>query len=187
MNINDVTYDWNFNPFEAYPQYAEQTDVVFTIHWQLYASSGSYRAGSIGTIGVQYAEGQPFTPFADLTKETVQAWVEGAMNKQAEGSVDALKASLAQQIEDQITPRVITLSAPWDIPQVAEVAPIVEEEVVEEVVLVEEVTPTIEEPIVEESIPVVEEEISTPVAEEVVPEVVEETPAAEVPNEEAFV
>jgi len=114
MNINDVTYDWNFNPFEAYPQYADQTDVVFTIHWQLYASSGSYKAGSIGTIGVQYTEGQPFTPFNELTKETVQAWVEGTMNKQSEGSVDALKQGLANQIQDQITPKIIVLSAPWN-------------------------------------------------------------------------
>jgi len=127
MNINDVTYDWNFNPFEAYPQYAEQTDVVFTIHWQLYASYGSYSSKSIGTIGVQYTEGQPFTPFAELTKETVQAWVEGAMNSQSAGSVDALKQGLANQIQDQITPTVITLSAPWDTTPVTEVAPIVEE------------------------------------------------------------
>ena len=162
MNINDVTYDWNFNPFEAYPQYAEQTDVVFTIHWQLYASSGSYKAGSIGTIGVQYNEGQPFTPFNELTKETVQAWVEGAMNKQNEGSVDALKQGLANQIQDQITPRVIVLTAPWDVPSVDEVAPIVEEEVV---VPIEEAS-IVEEIITEEAI---------------------ETPAVELPNEEAFV
>jgi hypothetical protein len=121
MNINDVIYDWNFNPFEAYPQYAEQTDVVFTIHWQLYASSGSYSSKSIGTIGVQYTEGQPFTPFAELTKETVQAWVEGAMNSQSVGSVDALKQGLANQIQDQITPKIIVLSAPWNKPSVVEI------------------------------------------------------------------
>jgi hypothetical protein len=157
MNINDVTYDWNFNPFEAYPQYAEQIDVVFTIHWQLYASSGSYKAGSIGTIGVQYTEGQPFTPFNQLTKETVQAWVEGAMNKQNEGSVDVLKQGLANQIQDQITPSVVVLTAPWDAPTVAEVAPIVEEEVV------------------------------APIEEALIVTDVIEAPVADIPNEEAFV
>lgn len=181
MNINDVTYDWNFNPFEAYPQYAEQTDVVFTIHWQLYASTGSYRAGSIGTVGVQYTEGQPFTPFSELTKETVQAWVEGAMNKQAEGSVDALKQGLANQIQDQITPSVIILSAPWSTVPVAEVTHIVEEALVEEAVPVEETTPVVEE------VPVVEEEAIAPVVEEELIVPIEETPVAEVPNEEAFV
>jgi len=134
MNINDVTYDWNFNPFEAYPQYAEQTDVVFTIHWQLYASSGSYKAGSIGTIGVQYIEGQPFTPFNELTKETVQAWVEGAMNSQSAGAVDALKQGLANQIQDQITPRTVVLTASWDAPSVAEEVPVVQEIITEEVI-----------------------------------------------------
>jgi hypothetical protein len=132
MNINDVTYDWNFNPFEAYPQYAEQTDVVFTIHWQLYASSGSYNSKVIGTISVQYNEGQPFTPFNELTKETVQAWVEGAMNNQNAGAVDALKANLAQQIQDQITPRTITLSAPWNTAPTVEEIPAIEEIPVEE-------------------------------------------------------
>lgn len=124
MNINDVTYNWNFNPFEAYPQHADQTDVVFTIHWQLYASYQTYTSKAIGTIGVQYNEGQPFTPFADLTKETVQSWVEGTMNKQNEGSVDALKQGLANQIQNQITPSVIVLSAPWDAQPVVEETPI---------------------------------------------------------------
>jgi len=150
MNINDVTYDWNFNPFEAYPQYAEQTDVVFTIHWQLYASSESYTSKAIGTIGVQYNEGQPFTPFNELTKETVQAWVEGAMNGQSAGSVDALKANLAQQIQDQITPRVITLSAPWNAAPVVEIVPVIEETPVEEAPILEE-TPVEEAPITEET------------------------------------
>jgi hypothetical protein len=132
MNINDVTYDWNFNPFEAYPQYAEQTDVVFTVHWQLYASYQTYTSKAIGTIGVQYNEGQPFTPFNQLTKETVQAWVEGAMNGQSAGSVEALKQGLANQIQDQITPKVITLSAPWNTAPAVEVVSVVEETPIEE-------------------------------------------------------
>lgn len=113
MNINNVTYNWNFNPFEAYPQYANQTDVVFTIHWQLHALTGSYKAASAGIVEVQYNEGQSFIPFNELTKETVQTWVEGVINSQNAGAVDAIKANLAQQIQNQITPTKVVLKAPW--------------------------------------------------------------------------
>jgi len=117
MDINNITYNWNFNSFEAYPQYAGQTDVVFTVHWQLHATTGSYRAASAGIVKVQYNEGQPFTPFSELTKEIVQTWVVEAISKQNEGAIDTLKANLAQQIQNQITPKSVTLSAPWNIPQ----------------------------------------------------------------------
>lgn len=112
----DVTYNWNFNPLDCYPTESNYTDVVFNVHWQLYASTGSYFASSIGTQAVGPLGSGSFTPFEELTKPQVQGWVIDAMNANNTGSVENLYASLAQQIENQIVPPVITLNAPWLTP-----------------------------------------------------------------------
>ena len=65
----DLTYNWNFNPLECYPTESGQTDVVFNVHWQLYASTGSYGASSYGVQSVGPLGSGSFTPFEDLTKE----------------------------------------------------------------------------------------------------------------------
>lgn len=107
----DITYNWNFNPLESYPTSSGETDVVFLVHWQLYASTGSYTASSIGTQRIATLEsGSAFIPFNELTKDIVFGWVTSSM---ASGSVDSLYASLAQQIENQINPPVLMQQAPW--------------------------------------------------------------------------
>ncbi len=112
----DITYNWNFNPLECYPTESGQTDVVFNVHWQLYATTGSYTAGSIGTQMVGPLGTGSFTPFEDLTKEQVQGWVVNAINAYDTGSVDRMYANLATQIENQINPPTINLTAPWLVP-----------------------------------------------------------------------
>jgi hypothetical protein len=109
----DITYNWNFNPLECYPTEAGQTDVVFNVHWQLYATTGSYNASSIGTQAVGPLGTGSFTPFEELTKEQVQGWVVDAINAYDTGSVDRMYANLATQIENQINPPTVTLPAPW--------------------------------------------------------------------------
>jgi hypothetical protein len=103
----DITYNWNFNPLESYPTASGETDVVFLVHWQLYANTGSYNASAIGTQTVGPLEsGSTFIPFNELTKDIVYGWVTSSM---ASGSV----ASLEQQIENQINPPVLIQQAPW--------------------------------------------------------------------------
>jgi hypothetical protein len=109
MSLN-ITYNWNFNPLECYPTESGQTDVVFNVHWQLYATTGSYGASSIGVQRVGPLGTGSFTPFEELTKEQVQGWIFDSMGT---GSVDAMYANLASQIENQINPPTVTLPAPW--------------------------------------------------------------------------
>ena len=118
----DITYNWNFNPLESYPTASGQTDVVFNVHWQLYATkgsytgsfSGSYTASSIGTQAIPSLQsGSVFIPFNELTKDIVYGWVTASMEAQRSGSVDRLYASLSQSIENQINPPVLTQQAPW--------------------------------------------------------------------------
>jgi hypothetical protein len=109
----DITYNWNFNPLECYPSQSGQTDVVFNVHYQLYASTGSYSASSIGVQSIGAVDGETFTPFEELTKEQVQTWVMDSMNAINTGSVDSLYTSLANQIQNQITPPTVIMPSPW--------------------------------------------------------------------------
>ena len=109
-----VSYFWTINPLEAYPTASGETDVVFTAHWQLHATETvdekTYTAQSIGTQGLTYEAGTPFTPFEELTLPQVQGWVENAMGEE---QVNNMKASLATNIANQINPPVVTLTSPW--------------------------------------------------------------------------
>ena len=112
-----VSYNWTVNPLECYPTSSEGPDYVFIAHWQLHAtetvSGSTYTATSIGTQAVSGSTSGSFIPFEDLTLPVVQGWVETAMGT---GSVDALKAGLAQNIANQINPPVVTLQSPWLAP-----------------------------------------------------------------------
>lgn len=109
-----INYFWAINPLEAYPTASGESDVVFTAHWQLHATEEAngitYAAQSIGTQGLTYQSGSAFIPFNELTLETVQGWVENAMGEE---QVNAMKASLASNIQNQINPPSVTLQSPW--------------------------------------------------------------------------
>ena len=106
-----TTYTWGFPAFECYPTYESQTDVVFIIHWRVTADDGQGHSASVyGTQGVVYEAGTPFTPYADITPEQAEVWVQSAMGIDA---VTALQQSLNSKIEALINPKSVTLPAPW--------------------------------------------------------------------------
>ena len=102
-----INYTGNFNPLESYPTSSGYTDVVFRVHWQAYGSTGSYQGSSIGVQSVSYDTGSVFVPFEELTYETVYNWISASMD------MGAIEENIAQQIENQINPPVLTQQAPW--------------------------------------------------------------------------
>ena len=110
------TYEWQFNPLEAYPTASGQTDVVFKVHWQCYASTGSvesgsyYKEASLGVAPVSYNSGSDFVPFNELTKEIVYSWVEDSLGVE---QIESIKQNLANQIESKMHPTVLVQTAPW--------------------------------------------------------------------------
>ena len=112
-----INYSWNFNPLTCYTHQDGYDDVVMTVHWQFIGTSGSidgsgsqYSERIIGTESFVFNPSGSFTPFDQLTKEIVQGWVEGAMGPDR---IAQLSQSIAQQIEDKITPKIVNLSPPW--------------------------------------------------------------------------
>ncbi len=109
----ELVYNWNFNPLESYPTASGYTDVVFLVHWQVRATTGSYVANLIGTQRVEYTSESVFIPFNELTFETVYGWVTSSMGGERYNNITA---SLINQVESQINPPTLIQQAPWLTP-----------------------------------------------------------------------
>lgn len=105
-----ITNTWVINALDCYPEEGGNTDVVFTVHWSLNATDGTYNGSVYGTVGVTLDPDAPFTPYADLTESQVVGWVQDALGDE---QVAAYEANVAQQIANQINPPVVTPPLPW--------------------------------------------------------------------------
>jgi hypothetical protein len=105
-----ITNTWAVQQMDAYPEEGGETDVVFNVHWTLSGTDGTYQGYVYGSQGVSLNPDVPFTPYEDLTEAQVIGWVQTAMGAE---QVASYEANVAQQIQDQIDPPVVTLPLPW--------------------------------------------------------------------------
>jgi len=102
-----TTFTWTVSQLDCYPQADNQTDVVFTVHWQLTGTDGIYNGSVYSTCSVPAPMGT-FTPYANLTQEQVLGWIwaNGVDKASAEAAVQT-------QIDNQINPPVTSPALPW--------------------------------------------------------------------------
>lgn len=82
-----INYIWNLDTLDR----KASNGLVTTAHWRCTATDGEFSSSVYGTVGF---EGEtPAIPYADLTKDTVLAWVFDKLNKVE------IEANLATQIE----------------------------------------------------------------------------------------
>jgi len=105
-----ITNTWAIIQMDCYPEYDNEQDVVFNVHWTLTADDGTYRGIVRGVQALPLNGEAPFIPFADLTEEQVLAWTLEAMGPE---TVAGYVANVAQQIADQINPPVTNPPLPW--------------------------------------------------------------------------
>lgn len=109
-----ISYYWTINSLECYPTSSEGPDYVFSTRYQFNATETVndkiYTASITGVQNIPSSTGSVFIPFTDLTLEIVQGWIETAMESR---QIDAMKATLAQNIANQINPPLVTLPSPW--------------------------------------------------------------------------
>jgi len=79
--------------------------IVFTVHYTVAASDGTYSSSAYGSIGLEQPEGNVI-PYADLTPELVIGWVQEKLN------VEEIEAALQAQIDQQRTPTTAQ-GVPW--------------------------------------------------------------------------
>ena len=104
------TYSWRINALNAKIKQDDLDNVIYTVHWSFNAQDDSeppIKAGSVGTLGVEYKEGDPFIEYADLKKSDVEGWLEAGLE------VDDMKQNLDKQIELKKNPVDETLYPDW--------------------------------------------------------------------------
>ena len=123
-----ITYKWDIPAMNAHIQADGQDNVIYTVHYRYTGTEESgvvtYSDTSIGTQSYTYVEGESFTPYenTEAFEAIVIGWLEGSLD------VDQMQASIAANIESQITPVNEDLYFTWQNPAPL---PPVEEEVAE--------------------------------------------------------
>ena len=114
-----ATINWRVGVMECYPTYDQNTDVVFTVHWDCLGSeivSGSTYNGRVyGATGVTFHSGSDFTPYENLIQPQVLGWVWDAMGS---GSKENYENSVQSQINNLINPPIVTPPLPWSSPTI---------------------------------------------------------------------
>ena len=106
-----MTYDWFFSVLDVRPSAEGQTDVVYQIQWRYGGDDGDGHSAFVsGRVGCTYTEGDPFIPFADLTKSDVEGWTTTNLG---DDEVARLKVQIDGTIAEEITPTTEAMTPPW--------------------------------------------------------------------------
>ena len=121
-----ITYKWDIPQMNAHIQAEGEDNVIYTVHYRYTGSEESggktYSSTNIGTQSYTYVAGDPFVPYADTEafENVVIGWLEGAID------MDAMRTSIAADIQKQITPVNEDLYFTWDMPPAPPVPPVEE-------------------------------------------------------------
>ena len=111
-----ITYKWDIPTMNAHIQADGQDNVIYTVHYIYTGSEESggvtYSSTNIGTQSYTYVTGEPFTPYEDTEafEAVVIGWLEGSLD------VTSMQASIAANIQSQITPVNEDLYFTWQNP-----------------------------------------------------------------------
>lgn len=106
-----IAYTWQFDFLDVYPTYQTVNNAVESMHWRLTADDGvSHHSHAYGNAKAGPIDVNNFIPYANLTLPVVQGWCEAAIGSQ---ELDAIKASLAGQIDEQALPTISSMLPPW--------------------------------------------------------------------------
>jgi hypothetical protein len=100
-----TTFEWGIAQMERHTA----DGIVFTVHYTVAASDGTYSSSAYGSIGLEQPEGDVI-PYADLIPEIVTIWVQEKLG--GPEKVDEIQAALQAQIDQQRTPTTAQ-GMPW--------------------------------------------------------------------------
>jgi hypothetical protein len=105
------TYNWKINQLDAKIQQDGLDNVIYTVHWSYIAEDDSEPkivANCIGSEYFKYIDGEPFTPYNELTKDDVVGWLESKID------INIMKENLDKQIESIKNPTDEFLKPDWN-------------------------------------------------------------------------
>lgn len=110
-----ATFTWSITKMEVVPQLDGETDVVVQATWVCTGVDGVngklYTDAAEGTGSFSAPQqGQPFTPYDQLTQEQVLAWIWQTISQ------EKIESGVQGQLNNQINPPVVSLPLPWAAP-----------------------------------------------------------------------
>ena len=102
-----TTFTWAINTLERHTA----DGIVYTVHYTVNATDGTYSSGAYGSIGLEApAEGDEVIPYDELTEEIIISWTQTALGGQEK--VDEIEAALQAQINEKRAPTKAN-GVPW--------------------------------------------------------------------------
>ena len=83
---------------------------VYSVHYKVDATDGTYSAGAYGSIALEKPE--TLVPYKDLTSDVVVGWVKAKLIAENSDAVTKIESALAANIAEQKTPTVGS-GIPW--------------------------------------------------------------------------
>jgi len=111
-----ITYKWDIPQMNAHIQAEGEDNVIYTVHYRYTGSEDiadvTYSDTVIGTQNYEYVTGNAFTPYEDTEafEAVVIGWLEESLD------VPAIQASIAANVQSQITPVNEDLYFTWQNP-----------------------------------------------------------------------
>lgn len=106
-----ITNTWNIVQLDTHPIVDTLNDYVVQAHWTLDATDGTYNGRLFGSVIFEIDPNKtPYTVFTNITLEDTLAWVQGSLGAE---QVASHEAAVADQIEAQINPTIVTPKLPW--------------------------------------------------------------------------
>ena len=99
------TYTWDCKTVDTYPAHAEQTDVVYNVHWRVTGSDGTNEATHIGTQVLSTEDVTEFTAFDSVTHANVVDWTKAELGEER---VTEIQAALDATLIEIATPTSVT-------------------------------------------------------------------------------
>ena len=109
-----ATFNWSITSMDCFASVDGESDVVFVVRWacaaQQQGQTRMYFAQINDITTVTYKQGEPFTPYNQLTQDQVLGWVWAQTPDFKEGT----EASLQAGIDSQMNPvEVVSPPLPW--------------------------------------------------------------------------
>ncbi len=102
------TYTWDCKTVDTYPTYAEQTDVVYNVHWRVTGFDGTNETTHIGTQTLETEDLSSFTAFDEVTHANVVDWTKAALGSERVTEIqEALDATLVEMATPTSVTRII--------------------------------------------------------------------------------
>lgn len=88
----------------------QRQNIVFEIFWRASKTQDALSATNYGSVTVSYVEGDPFTPFEELTLDQVIGWAKAALGEE---KVAEIEAGIEAEFQQLLNPTVLSPALPW--------------------------------------------------------------------------